>query len=108
MSVHEFARSSDHPGTVACRSVYVQVTAVAAPDTVSRLLEPLVVMQVLPRRVEAVDLGEGLMSVHIDLGDDVEAATRLVRKLSAFVVVTEAEMAVEPPTGSSLPKLAQA
>ena len=107
MSVHEFAGSSDHPGTVACRSVYVQVTAAAAPDTLSRLLEPLVVMQVLPRRIEAVDPGEGLVSVHIDLGTDVETATRLVRKLSASVVVAKAEMAMEP-AAAAVPELAQA
>ncbi len=65
-------------------------------------------MQALPRRVDAVQRSDGMMSVRIDLGEDIETATRLVRKLSAYVTVAKAEVLMEPQTSSSLSRLAQA
>lgn len=81
----------EHPGYA------VEVVADAAPDTVSRLLEPVVVMQAVPARVSAVVRPDGAtMSVRIDLGGDGETAERLVRKLSGAVTVLSARVVREP------------
>lgn len=71
-------------------SVLIEVEAVAAPDTLSRLLEPLVVLQITPSRVDCVAGGGGMMKVRIALDGDRETAERLLRKFRGAVVVSSA------------------
>lgn len=86
------ASSTTEPGRVT-----VEIEALAAPDTLSRLLEPIVVMQALTRSVTAVLAADPeIMLVQIDLGPDPTTAERLVRKLQGAVTVLSARIVPEP------------
>ena len=73
-------------------SVLVEIDAVAAPDTLSRLLEPLVVLQKTPSSVSCTVVDGGMMRVRIALDGDRGIAERLVRKLDGAVIVSRAEV----------------
>jgi hypothetical protein len=81
----------------------VEVEALAAPDTLSRLMEPVVVLQVTPTGVEvAVEPGGETMSVRIHLGSDLASAERVVRKLAGAVTVISARVVREPGVATAL------
>ena len=88
----ELTRHSQPARTNADPSVLIEIDAVAAPDTLSRLLEPLVVLQETPTSVECVVVNGGMMRVRIELAGDREIAERLVRKLDGAVVVSRVEI----------------
>ncbi len=80
-------------------SVLIEIEAVAAPDTLSRLLEPLVVLQETPSSVNCALVGGGMMRVRIELDGDRGIAERLVRKLDAAVMVSRAAILPNPRCG---------
>lgn len=88
----EFNRFAESTRTDTDMSVLVEIEAVAQPDTLSRLLEPLVVLQVTPKSVECFGGAGGMMRVRIDLAGNREIAERLVRKLDGAVVVSRVEI----------------
>lgn len=77
--------------------VTVEIEALAAPDTLLRLLEPLVVMQAMTRTVTAALTADpSIMLVRLDLGADRDTAERLVRKLEGAVTVVSARILSAP------------
>lgn len=85
------------PSTPESAHVTVEIEALAAPDTLSRLLEPVVVMQAIARSVSAALSADGAtMLVRLDLGADRVTAERLVRKLQGAVTVLSARIVPLP------------
>jgi hypothetical protein len=77
--------------------VTVEIEALAAPDTLSRLLEPVVVMQAVAQSVSAaLSDDRSVMVVRLDLGPDRSTAERLVRKLQGAVTVLSARIVPAP------------
>ena len=85
------------PSTTDPDRVTVEIEALAAPDTLSRLLEPIVVMQAVAHSVTAALTADpSIMLVRLDLGPDHATAERLVRKLEGAVTVLSARIVRAP------------
>lgn len=85
------------PSTTDAVHVTVEIEALAAPDTLSRLLEPVVVMQAVAQSVTAaLTADRSVMVVRLDLGGDRTTAERLVRKLQGAVTVLSARIVAAP------------
>jgi hypothetical protein len=84
------------PSTTDAVHVTVEIEALAAPDTLSRLLEPVVMQAVAQSVTAALTADRSIMVVRLDLGADRTTAERLVRKLQGAVTVLSARIVAAP------------
>lgn len=83
--------SPEHGGAPARRLHRLVVKAAPDPNALLRLLEPFVIHDVLPHRVDCA-AGDGVLGVTLEFSAEPDLATRLLMRLSTMVCVREAAL----------------